>query len=84
MTKKRRPRKPPVGSKPKRARRNVEGVDFVYKDSGRKAPTVKAKLEQWAKRQKGVEIFEDFEGRMRTDTESNRSRYGPDAPVSSS
>ena len=84
MAKKRRARKPKVGAKPKRARRNVERVDWEYKESGRKSPTRQAKLEQWEKRQKGVGIFEDFEGRMRTDTESNQARYGPDAPVSTS
>jgi len=83
LTKKRRPKKHKAGVKAKRSRRNVEGEDFFYKESGRKSPTLKAKLEQWEKRQKGVPIFQDYEGRMRTETEFNLARYAPDGDTPS-
>ena len=83
MAKKRRPKKPKVGVKPKRERRNVESIDFVYKESGRKSPTDATKIRTWDARAKGINIFVDYEGRIRTAKQSNIERYGPDGDAPS-
>jgi len=51
--------------KAKRAHRNVEDVDFVYRENGSKAPTQEAIKRHWDNNHTDCSIYEDEDGRMR-------------------